>query len=166
MMRRLHTAEEYLKLVDHIRQLIPDISITTDIILGFPTETREEFEETVLLMEHVKFDSAYIFNYSERKGTVAGRRWPDDVSPEEKRYRITRLNDVQNKISHSQNQRHIGRIFEVLVEGPSRRSSLEWCGRNDFGHNVIFPHNNERPGDFIKVKISSATAVTLKGDVA
>ena len=163
LMRRLHTADEYLKLVDHIRRMIPDISLTTDIILGFPTETREEFEETVRLIEQVKFDSAFIFNYSERKGTVAGRRWPDDVSPEEKKYRITLLNDIQNKISRSRNQHHIGQVFEVLVEGPSRRSSSQWSGRNEYGHNVIFPHKDEKPGDYIQVKILSASAVTLKG---
>jgi tRNA-2-methylthio-N6-dimethylallyladenosine synthase len=164
LMRRLHTADEYLWLVEHIRQMIPDISLTTDIILGFPTETREEFEDTVRIMEQVKFDSAFIFNYSERKGTVAGRRWPDDVPPDEKRYRITRLNDIQNKISRNRNQRHIGQVFEVLVEGPSRRKSSDWSGRNDYGHNVIFPHKNEKPGDYLQVRILSATAVTLKGE--
>ncbi|HBC46827.1 MAG TPA: tRNA (N6-isopentenyl adenosine(37)-C2)-methylthiotransferase MiaB [candidate division Zixibacteria bacterium] len=166
LMRRLHTSDEYLKLVDHIRQMIPDISLTTDIILGFPTETREEFEQTVQLVEKVRFDSAFIFNYSERKGTVAGRRWPDDISSEEKKYRITLLNDIQNKINRSQNQRHIGQVFDLLVEGPSRRSSSQWSGRNDYGHNVIFPHKNEKPGDYIQVKILSATAVTLKGERA
>jgi tRNA-2-methylthio-N6-dimethylallyladenosine synthase len=164
LMRRLHTADEYLRLVDHVRQMIPDISLTTDIIVGFPTETREEFEETVRLMEQVKFDSAFIFNYSERKGTVAKRRWPDDVPSDEKKYRITLLNDIQNKINRSQNQRHTGQVFEVLVEGPSRRKSSDWCGRNDYGHNVIFPHKDEKPGDYIQVKILSATAVTLKGE--
>jgi tRNA-2-methylthio-N6-dimethylallyladenosine synthase len=165
MMNRRHTAEEYLRLVDHIREIIPEISLTTDIILGYPTETREEFEETARIMEQVQFDSAFIFNYSERKGTVAARRWPDDVSSEEKKYRITLLNDIQNKISRVQNQRHIGKVYEVLVEGPSRRNSSEWCGRNDFEQNVIFPHNDEKLGEYISVKINSATAVTLKGDV-
>jgi tRNA-2-methylthio-N6-dimethylallyladenosine synthase len=165
MMRRQHTAEEYLRLVDHIREMIPEISLTTDIILGFPTETRQEFEETARIMEQVQFDSAFIFNYSERKGTVAARRWPDDVSSEEKKYRITLLNDIQNKISREQNQRHIGKVYEVLVEGPSRRNSSEWCGQNDFEQNVIFTHHDEKPGEYISVKINSATAVTLKGDV-
>ncbi len=165
MMNRRHTAEEYLRLVDHIREIIPEISLTTDIILGYPTETREEFEETVAIIEKVRFDSAFIFNYSERKGTVAARRWPDDIPSDEKKYRITLLNEIQNKISKTQNQRHIDKVFEVLVEGPSRRKSSEWSGRNDFGLNVIFPYNDEKPGDYESVKIHSATAVTLKGDV-
>jgi tRNA-2-methylthio-N6-dimethylallyladenosine synthase len=163
LMRRLHTAAEYVALTERIRRTIPDIVLTTDILLGFPSETREDFEATVRTMEQVKFDSAYIFNYSERKGTAAHRRWPDDVPPKEKKYRITLLNNLQKKISLEQNRRHIGRIQEVLVEGPSRRNSNDWSGRNDGGISIIFPHRNELPGDYVKVKISSATAVVLKG---
>ena len=163
LMRRQHTAEEYIALTQRIRKIIPDIILTTDILLGFPTETREDYEETVNLMKDVKFDSAYIFNYSERKGTVAQRRWPDDVPPDDKKYRITQLNDIQKKISQELNKRHIGKIQEVLVEGPSRRNSNDWSGRNDGGISVIFPHSDEKPGDYIDVKINGATAVVLKG---
>ena len=163
LMRRQHTAGEYVELTDRIRETIPDIILTTDILLGFPTETRDEFEETVRVVEQVKFDNAYIFNYSERKGTVAQRRWPDDVPPDEKKYRITLLNDLQKKISLEQNRHHVGLIQEVLVESPSKRNCNDWSGRNDGGINVIFPHENERPGDYINVKITGATAVVLKG---
>jgi tRNA-2-methylthio-N6-dimethylallyladenosine synthase len=166
MMRRLHTTDEYIALADHIRVVVPGVSLTTDIILGFPTETRDEFLDTVKLVERVKFDSAFIFNYSERKGTVAKRRWPDDVSAEEKKYRITYLNDFQANISSEQNKRHIGEIHEVLVEGPSRRNTKDWLGRNELNKIVIFPHENESIGQYINVKIDSVTAVTLKGHQA
>ena len=163
MMRRLHTAEEYIGLVTHIREIIPDIILTTDIILGFPTETREEFMETLRVMEQVRFDSAFIFNYSERKDTVAQRRWPDNVPKDEKRYRIMYLNDLQKKISLEKNKRHIGETHEILVEGPSRRDSSDWSGRYDGGKSVIFAHADEKPGDYIKVKITNATSIVLKG---
>ena len=163
MMRRLHSGDHYMDLVDHIRGIIPDISLTTDIILGFPTETRDEFMDTVRIVEQVKFDSAFIFNYSERKGTVARRRWPDDVSPEEKKYRITLLNDIQSDISRKQNQRHIGKRFEILVESASKRTDNEWMGRTDSGLSVVYPHGGEKPGVYIMVEIKSATANTLKG---
>jgi tRNA-2-methylthio-N6-dimethylallyladenosine synthase len=163
MMRRLHSGEHYMTLVDHIRDYIPNISLTTDIILGFPTETREEFLDTVNIVERAEFDSAFIFNYSERKGTVARRRWKDDVPPEEKKYRITLLNEIQREISQKQNQRRVAERYEILVEGPSRRNSDEWTGRTDGGQSVVFPHNGEKSGDYIFVKILSATANTLKG---
>jgi tRNA-2-methylthio-N6-dimethylallyladenosine synthase len=165
MMRRRYGAEQYLALVDKIRNLMPDIVLTTDVILGFPTETRQEFEETVKVMETVQFDSAFIFNYSERKGTVAKRRWKDDILPEEKKYRITALNDIQRKISLEQNKRHIGEIHEILVEGTSKRESRDWSGRTDGNKMVVFPRTDQNPGQYIKVKIHSASANTLKGDV-
>jgi len=166
MMRRNYTAADYLSLVEHIRNIVPGITLTTDIILGFPTETREEFEETAELMKKVKFDSAFIFNYSERNGTVAARRWPTDVSPEEKKYRITLLNDIQKEISRERNQGHIGEIHEVLVEGTSKRSDDDWFGRIDGNKMAIFPRTNQKRGDYVKVKITDATANTLKGRIA
>ncbi len=165
MMNRRHTAMEYIKLVDHIREMIPHISLTTDIILGFPTETRDDFMDTVHVMEQMQFDSAFIFNYSERKGTVAARRWPNDVPSEEKKYRITLLNEIQKKISLSRNRAHIGRIYEILVEGPSKRNPNDWTGRTDGNKIVVFPKYNEKPGDYIDVKICSITANTLKGEI-
>jgi tRNA-2-methylthio-N6-dimethylallyladenosine synthase len=165
MMRRQYTSKEYLNLVEHIRKIIPDISLTTDIILGFPTETRDEFLDTVRVMEQVQFDSSFIFNYSERKGTVAARRWPDDLPPEEKKYRITRLNEIQQVISYNRNRAHIGRIHEVLVEGPSKRSPLYWTGRTDGYKMVVFPRKNEKSGNYVKIKVCDATANTLKGEV-
>jgi tRNA-2-methylthio-N6-dimethylallyladenosine synthase len=163
MMRRLHTSGEFVALVDRIRNTIPGIVLTTDIILGFPTETRAEFLDTVRVMEQIGFDSAFIFNYSERKGTVAQRRWPDDVSSEEKKYRITLLNEIQTQISLKRNQNRIGGIHEVLVEGPSRRNSSEWIGRNDGGQAIVFSQTTENPGDYIMVRVIAANPNTLKG---
>jgi tRNA-2-methylthio-N6-dimethylallyladenosine synthase len=165
LMNRRHTSADYLKLVDHIREMIPDISLTTDIILGFPTESREEFMDTVHIMEQVRFDSAFIFNYSERKETVAARRWPDDVPSEDKKYRITLLNEIQKKISLNRNQAHIGQIHEILVEGPSKRNPNEWIGRTDGNKMTVFPRRKETSGDYINVHICAATANTLKGEV-
>jgi tRNA-2-methylthio-N6-dimethylallyladenosine synthase len=165
MMRRLHTGDDFLALADHVREKIPGVVLTTDVIVGFPTETRDEFMDTVRVMERVRFDSAFIFVYSERQGTVARRRWKDDVPPEEKSYRSVHLNEAQKTISRARNERHIGEIQEILVEGRSKKNDSEWFGRNDGGKMVIFPRAGQRPGDYINVRINSASANTLKGDV-
>ena len=164
MMRRKHTAVEYLDLVERIRSKIPDIALTTDIILGFPTETREEFEETVEIVKKVRYDSAFIFNYSERKGTVAKRRWPDDVPPEEKKNRIMLLNEVQKQISLEQNRGHIGEVMEILVEAPSKKNESDWYGRTDGGKMVVFKRTDQHAGDYIDIRITDATPHTLKGN--
>lgn len=165
MMNRNYTADDYTRLAGKLRDRIPDLVLTTDIILGFPTETREEYEETVDMVEKFCFDSAFIFNYSERKGTVAARRWKDDVPPEEKKYRITRLNEIQKGISIERNHGHIGQNLEILVEGPSKRDPEEWYGRTDGNKMAVFPRTDQKAGDYIRVKITGATAYTLKGNV-
>ncbi len=166
LMRRRYTAGEFMALADRIRDEIPEITLTTDVILGFPGETRDEFEETVAVMKRVRFDSAFIFNYSERKGTVAERRWRDDVPPEEKKYRITLANEIQREISLEQNRRHIGQTHEILVEAPSKRDSNEWYGRTDGNKMAIFRRTDQKVGDYIKVKITDASPNTLKCEVA
>jgi len=163
MMNRNYTADDYLQLVDRLRDRVPGLILTTDIILGFPTETRQEYEQTVRLVEEVRFDSAFIFNYSERKGTVAARRWKDDVPPEEKKYRITLLNEIQKKISIERNRGHIGQVMEILVEGPSKRDPDEWFGRTDGNKMAVFLRTDQNAGDYVNVKIDEATANTLKG---
>lgn len=163
MMRRKHTAVEYLALVERIRSKIPDVALTTDIILGFPTETREEFERTVEMINRVEYDSAFIFNYSERKGTVAKRRWSDDVSAEEKKYRITLLNDIQKEISLKKNRTYIGQTKEILVEAPSKKDEKYWYGRTDGNKMVVFERTDREIGAYIDVKITGATPNTLKG---
>jgi tRNA-2-methylthio-N6-dimethylallyladenosine synthase len=163
MMRRLHTKEQFIALADYIRNTIPNVILTTDVIVGFPTETREEFMDTIRVMERVRFDAAFIFNYSERKGTVARRRWKDDVAPEEKSYRSVYLNETQKRISREQNERHIGEFQEILVEGPGKKDDGVWFGRNDGNKVVVFPRTREKSGEYINVKITSASANTLKG---
>ncbi|UCE65981.1 MAG: tRNA (N6-isopentenyl adenosine(37)-C2)-methylthiotransferase MiaB [Candidatus Zixiibacteriota bacterium] len=163
MMNRDYTADGYVRLVERIRDCIPDLVLTTDIILGFPSETREEYEETVNIVEEVGFDSAFIFNYSERKGTVAARRWEDDVPPEEKKYRIIRLNEIQKGINIERNRKHIGRVLEILVEGPSKRDPNEWFGRTDGNKMAVFPRTDQKAGDYVRIEITGATANTLKG---
>jgi tRNA-2-methylthio-N6-dimethylallyladenosine synthase len=163
MMNRRYKVDDYIKLVGALRDRIPDLILTTDIILGFPSEAPEEYEETVNLIKEIRFDSAFIFNYSERKGTVAARRWKDGIPPEEKKYRITRLNEIQKEISLERNRGHIGQTLEILVEGLSKRNPDEWFGRTDGNKMTVFRRNNQKAGDYINVKITEATANTLKG---
>jgi tRNA-2-methylthio-N6-dimethylallyladenosine synthase len=165
MMRRKYTARDFVALADNIREKVPGVVLTTDIILGFPTETREEFEQTLAVMERVRFDSAFIFNYSERRGTVAKRRWKDDVPSEEKKHRITRANDLQKNISLEQNRRHTGQTQEILVEAPSRRDDRQWFGRNDGNKMVVFDRSDQKAGDYIDVRITGTTPNTLKGEI-
>jgi tRNA-2-methylthio-N6-dimethylallyladenosine synthase len=166
LMNRTYSKEEYLALVQDIRSHYPDMIITTDIIVGFPTETDSEFQDTVDVMEKVQFDSAFIFKYSERAGTIAARRHPDDIPEEKKIERIVRLNELQNAISLEKNRQHIGGIQEVLIEQEStRKSPNDFQGRNDGNKIVIFPAGNYGRGDFIKVKITDATPHVLKGKI-
>ncbi|GAB4335944.1 MAG: tRNA (N6-isopentenyl adenosine(37)-C2)-methylthiotransferase MiaB [Calditrichia bacterium] len=166
MMNRTYTQEEFLALAEDIRKHCPDVVLTTDIIVGFPTETDEEFEDTVKVMKMVEFDSAFIFKYSERQGTVASRKYPDDVPEEKKTERIVRLNELQKEISLRKNRAHIGEIHEVLIEEEkTRKSDADYQGRNDGNKLVIFPAGPYKRGDFVKVKITDATAHVLKGEV-
>ncbi len=166
MMNRTYTQKEFLDLVDKIRTLIPDVVLTTDIIVGFPTETDAEFEDTVRVVETVQFDSAFIFKYSERPKTVAARRFPDDVPDEVKTERIVRLNDIQKKISYQKNLAHVGEIHEVLIEEEKTKKSPDhYQGRNDGNKIVIFPKGEYRKGQFVNVRILDATPHVLLGEV-
>ncbi len=166
MMNRTYTQKEFLDLVDKIRNLIPDVVLTTDIIVGFPTETDAEFEDTVRVVETVQFDSAFIFKYSERPKTVAARRFPDDVPDEVKTERIVRLNDIQKKISYQKNLAHVGEIHEVLIEEEKTKKSPDhYQGRNDGNKIVIFPKGEYRKGQFVNVRILDATPHVLLGEV-
>ncbi|RMF55144.1 MAG: tRNA (N6-isopentenyl adenosine(37)-C2)-methylthiotransferase MiaB [Calditrichaeota bacterium] len=166
MMNRTYTQKEYLELVDEIRGLIPNIVLTTDIIVGFPTETDEEFEDTVKVMEQVVFDSAFIFKYSERPHTIAQRKFPDDVPDAVKTERIVRLNELQKTHSYQKNEAHIGEIHEVLIEQETtKKSPDEFQGRNDGNKIVIFPRGDYRKGQFVHVRITEVTAHVLRGEV-
>ncbi len=166
MMNRTYTQKEFLDLVDKIRTLIPDVVLTTDIIVGFPSESDEEFEDTVFVVEQVQFDSAFIFKYSERPKTVAARRFPDDVPDEVKTERIVRLNEIQKKISYQKNLAHVGQVHEVLIEEEKTKKSAEhFQGRNDGNKIVIFPKGDYHKGQFVNVRILDATPHVLLGEV-
>lgn len=166
LMNRTYTREEFLHLVDDIRSHYADMVLTTDIIVGFPTETDEDFADTISVMESVQFDSAFIFKYSERPKTIAQRKFPDDVPEEVKTDRIVRLNELQREHSLKKNRAHIGQIHEVLIEDEkTKKSADDFQGRNDGNKIVIFPGGEYGTGQFVKVKIESATPHVLKGRV-
>ena len=162
LMNRTYTREQFLALADHLRERIPHLVLTTDVIVGFPTETEEEFQETLDVMRKVEFDAAFMFKYSERQHTIASRKYPDDVSDEEKTSRITRLVDMQKKIALKKNQEHLGQTFDVLVEGYGKKPN-QLLGRNDGNKIVVFPDNGAKIGDFVRVEIKEVTSNTLIG---
>ncbi len=162
LMDRTYTQEEFLELVEKIRRLIPNVALTTDIIAGFPTETEEEFQDTIKVMQQVEFDSAFIFKYSQRKDTIASRKYPDDILEEIKTDRVVRLNELQKAISLKKNQGHIGQTFEVLIEEErTPKSADQFQGRTDGNHVVIFPKGPYQRGQTIKVHITDATSHVL-----
>lgn len=163
-MNRTYTKEEFLQLAHHIREVIPDIVLTTDVIVGFPTESEEEFLETLEVMEAIKFDSAFMFKYSERKQTIASRKFPDDVPEEEKTSRMVRLVEMQRRHSLERNQAHVGQVFDVMVEGVGKKPGQQ-MGRNDGNKIVVFPEQGFEKGRMIKVRIDRATTNTLIGTV-
>jgi len=166
LMRRTYTHEDYLDLVTKIRTKCPEIVLTTDIIVGFPTETDKEFKDTVKIMQTAEFDSAFIFKYSERDGTLAQKKYPDDVPEEIKTERIIRLNELQKKHSLQKNRAHIGQQHDVLIEQEqTKKSDADIQGRNDGNKLVILPKGEYHIGQFVKTQITEATAHVLKGKV-
>ena len=164
MMNRTYTKEEYLELAFRMKDRIPGLALTTDIIVGFPTETEEEFYDTLDIMKQIQFDSAFMFNYSERKQTIASRKYPDDVSEEEKTSRITRLVDMQRIHSLQRNKAHVDQIFDVMIEGIGKKPG-QLLGRNDGNKIVVFPGNGYKNGDIVNVRITEATTNTLIGEL-
>ncbi|SFA76555.1 tRNA-i(6)A37 thiotransferase enzyme MiaB [Flavobacterium swingsii] len=162
-MNRLHTREEYMILIDKIRAIIPNASISQDMIAGFPTETEEDHQDTMSLMEYVKYNFGYMYSYSERPGTLAGRKMEDDVTEETKARRLQEIVDLQQKHAWSRSEEFIGQTVEVLVEKVSKKSTEEFSGRNSQSITVVFPKENYNIGDFVNVKIESCTSGTLKG---
>lgn len=162
-MNRQHTREEYIALVDKIYEIIPGISLSQDMITGFPTETEEDHKDTLSLMEHVRYDFGFMFAYSERPGTLAARKLEDDVSEEIKKRRLSEIIAVQNKISLERTQRFVGQTVEVLIEKTSKRSEQEWSGRNSQNTTTVFPKENYKVGDFVMVEITDCTSATLIG---
>ena len=164
LMNRTYTQKEFIDLAKHMRQVIPGLVLTTDVIVGFPTETEEEFRDTLHVMQEVVFDAAYMFKYSERKHTIASRKYPDDVSEADKTSRITRLVDMQREISWQQNKKHVGQVHQVMVEGKGKKPG-QLLGRNDGNKIVVFPDNGAANGELVSVRIEEVTANTLIGTV-
>ena len=162
-MNRLHTRVQYMRLIDTIRKIIPNCGITQDMIAGFPTETEEDHRDTLSLMEWVKYSFGYMYAYSERPGTLAGRKMEDDVPEETKMRRLQEIVDLQRKHSLYRTQEFVGQTVEVLIEKDSKKSANEFSGRNSQSITVVFPKENYNIGDFVNVKIETCTSGTLIG---
>ncbi len=160
-MNRKYTREWYLGRIEAIRQAMPDCGISTDMFTGFHGETEEDFEQTLSLMEAAKFDSAFMFKYSERPGTLAARTMPDNVPEEIKIDRLNKMIALQNRLSAESNARDIGKEFDVLVESVSRRSVEQWMGRTQQNKTCVFPRGNYRKGDIVRVRVVDSTSATL-----
>lgn len=164
LMNRKYTREWYLERVDAIKRIIPDCGLSTDIFSGFHSETEEEHLESLSLMEICGYDSAFMFKYSERPGTYASKHLEDNVSEEIKVRRLNEIIALQNRLSAEANQRCIGKVYEVLVEGVSKRSREQLFGRTEQNRVVVFDRGTHKVGDFVKVRITEASSATLKGD--
>ncbi|MGA6829162.1 tRNA (N6-isopentenyl adenosine(37)-C2)-methylthiotransferase MiaB [Nitrospira sp. NS4] len=166
LMGRSYTADEYRRLVDQIRQVVPEIVLTSDIICGFCTETDADYDQTYRLVEQVRFHSAYVFAYSERKNTIAARKYPDDVAEEVKSIRVQRLVDLQREIGAARNREYIGRNVSVLVERDATRSPEQWMGRTDGNITVIWDKGTDalQPGMFTTRLITGASTAALFGE--
>ncbi|MGN1226925.1 MAG: tRNA (N6-isopentenyl adenosine(37)-C2)-methylthiotransferase MiaB [Candidatus Cryptobacteroides sp.] len=160
-MRRRYSREWYLERVAKIREIIPDCAISTDVIAGFCSETEEDHQATLSLFREVGFDAAFMFYYSERPGTLAARKYPDDVSLEEKTKRLNEIIALQNNLSLESNRRDLGKVFEVLVEGPSKKSAERLCGRTGTNKVCVWDDSSHKAGDYVKVKVLDCSQATL-----
>ena len=167
LMNRTYTREWYMAKVDRIREMMPDCGISSDFISGFCTETEEDHQDTLALMEYSKFDFSYMFFYSERPGTLAARRYTDDIPEPIKKRRLDEIVKLQNRLSQESNKRDVGKIFKVLIEGNSKKSVNDWMGRNSQNKVVVFPksHFNYKKGDYVMVHVHECTGATLIGNL-
>jgi len=163
-MNRQHTREEYMALIDSIRKILPDCAISQDIIAGFPTETEEDHQDTLSLMDYVKYDFGFMFVYSERPGTLAARKIEDDIPLDIKKRRLTEIVKLQQEHSAYRTKLFVGNTFEVLIEKESKRSNEQWSGRTSQNTVAVFPKENYKVGDFVNVKINDCTSATLIGE--
>ena len=163
-MNRKYTREWYLDRIAAIRRILPEAGISTDMFTGFHGETEEDFRETLSLMREAGFDSAFMFKYSERPGTFASQHLPDNVPEDVKVERLNRMIALQNDLSLESNRRDVGKEFEVLVEGTSKRSSDELFGRTSQNKVVVFLRGDHKPGDFVRVRVTDASSATLRGE--
>lgn len=165
LMNRKYDREWYMQRIEVIKHILPNCGISTDVFAGFHSETEEDHKQTLELMQWAQFDSAFMFKYSERPGTYAANHLPDDVSEEVKSRRLQEIIDLQNKLSLQSNKRDVGKEFEVLAEGTSKKSKEEMYGRTSQNKVVIFPRNEHKIGDLVKVRILRATQATLIGEL-
>lgn len=164
-MNRTYDREWYINKLDRIREIIPDCGISCDIIAGFCTETEDEHKDTLSLMEYSEFDFSYMYFYSERPGTLAAKKYADDVPLDVKKRRLSEIIELQSRLSKKKNAEKVGKVFEVLIEKESKKSSEEWMGRIDQNITVIFPKNNTQKGEYVNVKITDSTTNTLLGEL-
>jgi tRNA-2-methylthio-N6-dimethylallyladenosine synthase len=164
-MNRTYDREWYINRVEAIKNIIPDCGISSDIIAGFCGETEAEHQETLSMMDFVQYDYSYMFFYSERPGTLAARKYKDDVEENIKKRRLQEIVDKQYQHSLQNNLKDIGKTFKVLIEKTSKKSEAELCGRNSQNKMVIFPKENHKIGEYVDVFIESANKATLKGKV-
>jgi tRNA-2-methylthio-N6-dimethylallyladenosine synthase len=163
-MNRQHSREEYIDLIDRIKQIIPNCSISQDIIVGFPGESEEDHKQTLGLMETIKYSFGYMYKYSERPGTLAQRKLADDVDEATKKRRLEEIVELQQKHSLHRTKEFLNKEVEVLIEKTSKKSQLYWSGRNNENAVVVFPKENYNVGDFVNVKITDCTSATLLGN--
>ena len=166
MMNRTYTREWYMNKVNRIREIMPDCGISSDIITGFCSEIEEEHQDTLSMMEFAKYDMSYMFFYSERPGTLAAKRYKDDVPELVKKRRLQEIIEVQNRLSKNSNLKDLGKTFKVLVEGDSKRSELDWVGHTSQNKVVVFPKADHtiKKGDYVLVKVHDCTQATLLGE--
>ncbi len=162
-MNRQHTREEYIALIDNIRKIIPDCGLSQDIMTGFCGETEEEHQETLSLLEYVKYDFGFMFAYSERPGTLAEKKMDDDVPFDVKKRRLAEIILLQQEHSLYHTNKFIGKTVEVLIEGVSKKSDSHWKGRNSQNAVIVFPKGDEKMGDLVNVYIEDCTSATLIG---
>lgn len=163
-MRRKYTREWYMNRIEAIREIVPDCGISTDIFCGFHNESEEDFKQTLDLMKWAKYDLAFMFKYSERPGTFAYKNLDDNIPEDVKSERLTQMIELQNQLSLESNQKDIGQVFEVLVEGVSKKSEEELFGRSSQNKVIVFPRKDYKVGDFVQVKVTDCTQATLRGE--
>ncbi|MFC3828362.1 MULTISPECIES: tRNA (N6-isopentenyl adenosine(37)-C2)-methylthiotransferase MiaB [Niastella] len=167
LMNRTYTREWYMAKVDRILEIMPDCGISSDIIAGFCTETEEDHQDTLSIMRHSKYDMSYMFFYSERPGTLAARRYKDDIPEDVKKRRLAEIVKLQNALSHESNLKDLGKTFKVLIEGNSKRSDQDWMGRTSQNKVLVFPKEQYdlNKGNYVMVKVTECTVATLIGKI-
>jgi tRNA-2-methylthio-N6-dimethylallyladenosine synthase len=168
LMNRSYTREWYMAKVDRIREIMPGCGISADIIAGFCTETEEDHQDTLRVMEYSEYDLSYMFFYSERPGTLAQRRYEDDIPEEIKKRRLQQIVELQNKLSQQSNKEDVGKTFTVLIEGDSKKSDKHWMGRTSHNKVIVFPKDTHLlvPGSYVDIKVNDCTQATLLGEIA